>query len=85
MNHIDIVINQTSFNEHLDISTDDIFIDGKPIPANLSGADVKSGKLIFSDSKLYTLFDTKGKAQTHMLEVRFQDPGFRGYAFTFGS
>ena len=65
--------------------TAEIFIDGKPIPANLSGADVKSGKLIFSDSKLYTLFDTKGKAQTHMLEVRFQDPGFRGYAFTFGS
>ena len=29
--YIDIVINQTSFNESLDISVDNIFIDGKPV------------------------------------------------------
>jgi hypothetical protein len=65
--------------------TAEIFIDGKPIASNISGGSVVSGQVTFSESKLYTLVDIKGKSETHMLEIRFKDSGFRGYAFTFGS
>lgn len=62
-----------------------VFIDGQPISNNISGSDVKSGEVTFSDSRLYNLVDTKGKTESHMLELRFSNPGFKGYAFTFGN
>lgn len=62
----------------------EIYIDGKIINPDIAGADVKNGSVIFSSSRLYTLVDIKSKIETHMLEIRFKDPGFRGYAFTFG-
>lgn len=64
--------------------TAEIYIDGKIIDPSIYGDDIKSGSVTFSSSKLYTLVDTKGKIQTHMLEIRFKNPGFKGYAFTFG-
>ncbi len=63
----------------------EIFIDGEPISSTISGSDVNNGEVVFSDSRLYNLVDTKGKTESHMLELRFKNSGFRGYAFTFGN
>lgn len=65
--------------------TAQVFIDGEPISNAIAGGDVKGGEVTFSDSRLYNLVDTKGSTQTHMLELRFSNSGFRGYAFTFGN
>lgn len=62
----------------------EVFIDGKPIDSSIAGPDVKDGKIVFSSSRLYTIVDTKGVTEIHLLELRFKSSGFRGYAFTFG-
>lgn len=62
-----------------------VFVDGEPIGSSLAGNDVINSEVTFSDSRLYNLVDTKGKTESHMLELRFSNSGFRGYAFTFGN
>lgn len=66
-------------------TTATVYIDGEPISATLSGNDVRNSEVTFADSRLYTLVDTKGKIESHMLELRLKTPGFKGYAFTFGN
>ncbi len=64
-------------------SMSEIYLDGKLISAEDAGAEVKDGRVIFLDSKLYNLASFDG-VETHTLEIRIKDAGFRGYAFTFG-
>ena len=60
-----------------------VLIDGKPIPANQSGADVKDGALTISGSRLYSLYSTD-TAQRHRIDIIFAKPGAHAYTFTFG-
>jgi len=57
-------------------------LDGKPIPAQLAGSDVKGGKVEVTRQRLYDLVDMPAVGR-HMLRLDF-DPGVEGYAFTFG-
>jgi thiol-disulfide isomerase/thioredoxin len=63
--------------------TAQVFIDGDIIDNSIAGSDVKNGQVVFSESRLYNLVDSK-KVESHLLELRFEKPGVRGYAFTFG-
>jgi cytochrome c biogenesis protein CcdA/thiol-disulfide isomerase/thioredoxin len=57
-------------------------LDGRPLPARVSGSDVRAGAATVSFQRLYRLVDLP-RVETHTLELRF-DPGLTGYAFTFG-
>jgi Thioredoxin like C-terminal domain len=59
-----------------------VLLDGKPIPTNLAGADVRRGRATIEAERLYRLVDLPAVAQ-HRLTLLF-DPGISGYAFTFG-
>ena len=59
-----------------------VLLDGKPIPAALSGQDVKGSKATITNQRLYRLVDLP-RAERHILTLRFA-PGISGYAFTFG-
>ncbi len=61
-----------------------ILIDGKPADAATAGADVKDGQVILDEERLYHLIDLKGKVETHLLRLEFQNDGIFVYAFTFG-
>jgi thiol-disulfide isomerase/thioredoxin len=63
--------------------TAQVFIDGDIIDSSIAGSDVKNGQVTFSESRLYNLVDSKN-IESHVLELRFEKPGVRGYAFTFG-
>ena len=49
-----------------------IIVDGKPQP-----------QVIVQDSKLYTLFDSEDYSD-HFIEIKINQPGFKGFTFTFG-
>jgi cytochrome c biogenesis protein CcdA/thiol-disulfide isomerase/thioredoxin len=57
-------------------------LDGKPIAASESGADVKNGTATIGRQRLYRLVDLPN-AQAHVLTLHFA-PGINGYSFTFG-
>jgi len=57
-------------------------LDGHPIPADLSGADVDDGVVTVRRQRLYSLVKLRS-IQEHVLTLRL-DPGVSGYAFTFG-
>ncbi|CAN5407114.1 cytochrome c biogenesis protein DipZ [soil metagenome] len=57
-------------------------LDGKPIPANLAGEDVKNSTAKISAQRLYRLVELP-EAGEHTLSLKFA-PGISGYAFTFG-
>ena len=57
-------------------------LDGKPIAASESGADVKKGTATVGRQRLYRLVDLPN-AQAHILTLKFA-PGINGYSFTFG-
>jgi cytochrome c biogenesis protein CcdA/thiol-disulfide isomerase/thioredoxin len=59
-----------------------VLLDGRPIPTNLAGADVRRGRATIEAERLYRLVDLPAVAQ-HRLTLLF-DPGISGYAFTFG-
>lgn len=59
-----------------------VLLDGKPIPASLSGADVRHSTATISFQRLYRLVDLPS-VQHHVLTVELE-PGVTGYAFTFG-
>ncbi len=57
-------------------------LDGKPIPAGESGADVRSAVATIGRQRLYRLVDLPS-AQAHVLTLHFA-PGITAYSFTFG-
>ncbi len=59
-----------------------VLLDGRPIPARLSGQDVRAGAATIDQQRLYRLVNLP-RVQRHTLELRFS-PGISGYAFTFG-
>jgi cytochrome c biogenesis protein CcdA/thiol-disulfide isomerase/thioredoxin len=76
-------------NVYLVLSSEDerpmqvqVMLDGHPIPASESGADVHDGIVTVRRQRLYSLVSLPGD-QSHELELRFQD-GVVAYDFTFG-
>jgi cytochrome c biogenesis protein CcdA/thiol-disulfide isomerase/thioredoxin len=59
-----------------------VLLDGRPISATDSGADVHGGVVTVHGERLYTLVSLPRDEQ-HRLSLRFA-PGVTGYAFTFG-
>ena len=59
-----------------------VLLDGHPISAADSGADVHGGVAMVRRQRLYWLVSLRGD-QRHQLSLRFAD-GVTGYAFTFG-
>jgi cytochrome c biogenesis protein CcdA/thiol-disulfide isomerase/thioredoxin len=59
-----------------------VLLDGRPIPAADSGADVHDGVVTVRRQRLYTLVSLP-RNERHRLSLRFA-PGVTGYAFTFG-
>jgi cytochrome c biogenesis protein CcdA/thiol-disulfide isomerase/thioredoxin len=59
-----------------------VLLDGGPIPASLSGADVRGAALTVSFQRLYRLVELPS-VQHHVLTLELE-PGITGYAFTFG-
>ena len=59
-----------------------VLLDGKPIPAKLSGADVHDATVTIRGQRLYSLVKLPALGD-HVLTLRFA-PGISGYAFTFG-
>jgi cytochrome c biogenesis protein CcdA/thiol-disulfide isomerase/thioredoxin len=59
-----------------------VFLDGKPIPADLAGSDVKGGSVEVTGQRLYNLVDMPSVAH-HVLTLE-PEAGVMGYAFTFG-
>ncbi|MCB0860318.1 MAG: cytochrome c biogenesis protein DipZ [Solirubrobacterales bacterium] len=57
-------------------------LDGKPIPANMAGSDVKDGSVEVTNQRLYSLAALPNVSR-HVMKLDF-DPGVQGYAFTFG-
>jgi cytochrome c biogenesis protein CcdA/thiol-disulfide isomerase/thioredoxin len=57
-------------------------LDGRPVPADLAGADVHGGGLEVRGQRLYRLVSLRAEAQ-HRLTVRLP-PGVSAYSFTFG-
>ena len=60
-----------------------ILIDGKPIPPQWEGADVKNGILTITGSRLYSLYSNSIVGQ-HRIDIIFNTPGAQAYTFTFG-
>lgn len=61
-----------------------VLLDGQPVPANLSGVDVKNGQIQIDLPRLYNLVDLKTGPSDHYLELDFETDGIRLFAFTFG-
>jgi cytochrome c biogenesis protein CcdA/thiol-disulfide isomerase/thioredoxin len=59
-----------------------VLLDGRPIAAAQSGADVHGGVVIVKGQRLYSLVSLP-RGESHHLGLRFA-PGVTGYAFTFG-
>lgn len=59
-----------------------VLLDGRPIPARLSGADVHDSGVTVSFQRLYRLVELPS-VQHHVLTLELQN-GITGYAFTFG-
>jgi cytochrome c biogenesis protein CcdA/thiol-disulfide isomerase/thioredoxin len=59
-----------------------VLLDGRPIPASLSGADVHDSTATISFQRLYRLVELPN-VQRHVLTLELE-PGITGYAFTFG-
>jgi len=57
-------------------------LDGRPISADVAGADVDDGVVTVRRQRLYSLVKLRS-IQEHVLTLRL-DPGVSGYAFTFG-
>jgi cytochrome c biogenesis protein CcdA/thiol-disulfide isomerase/thioredoxin len=60
-----------------------ILIDGKPIPPQWQGADVKNGILTITGSRLYSLYSNSLLGR-HRIDIIFNNPGAQAYTFTFG-
>lgn len=60
-----------------------VFLDEHPIIQELSGADVRDGKVLVDGERLYELFDGRGTTGEHLLRLEFETGGTAVYAFTF--
>ena len=57
--------------------------DGKEIPEEVRGQDVSpDGTVKISEPRLYNLIDSQEEG--HEIIIRFQNPGFEIFTFTFG-
>ncbi len=61
-----------------------VFLDGKPVSAELSGKDVIDGKVSVTEPRLYELVDLGNLPQDHVIELIFDSAGTKVFAFTFG-
>ena len=60
-----------------------VYIDGKLIPENQSGVDIKNGIVTVNSDRLYGLVNLN-EIENHTLRLEFQDEGVEVFAFTFG-
>lgn len=60
-----------------------VLIDGKPTGIS-AGKDLHEGKVLIDTDALYHLISHPGGAEEHVIEIVFDDPGVRAFAFTFG-
>ncbi len=60
----------------------EVLLDGRPIKAEIAGADVRKGVVTVRRQRLYSLVKLPS-IQEHVLTLRV-DRGVSGYAFTFG-
>lgn len=60
----------------------EVLLDGEPISDQVAGEDVKDGRVLVAEQRLYRLVDS-GQAEDHVLTLKFPR-GVSGYAFTFG-
>lgn len=62
-----------------------VLLDGKPLPAADTGADVAAdGTGTVNEHRLYQLIRQRGTIGPHRFEIEFLDAGVQAYAFTFG-
>ena len=63
-----------------------VYLDGKPLSPSMYGADLsKSGMVNVQSAKLYNLVTLPSTdTRSHLLEIRFKNPGVSAYTFTFG-
>jgi thiol-disulfide isomerase/thioredoxin len=59
-----------------------VLLDGKPIPAEMAGEDVRDGAVTVSGQRLYSLVEMPSVGH-HLLTLE-PETGVEGYAFTFG-
>jgi cytochrome c biogenesis protein CcdA/thiol-disulfide isomerase/thioredoxin len=59
-----------------------VSLDGRPVPDELAGCDVRDGSVLVDRQRLYRLVELP-RAERHLLTLEF-DQGVSGYAFTFG-
>lgn len=60
-----------------------VYLDGRPVPPDLSGADLVNSEVTVDADRLYHLIKLPKRGE-HLLELEFPDGGVRLYAFTFG-
>jgi thiol-disulfide isomerase/thioredoxin len=61
----------------------EVLQDGKPVGI-AAGQDVKNGKVMIKESRLYDLINNPDSAGEHTLELIIDSPGLQAYTFTFG-
>ena len=63
----------------------EILVDGKPLPLEYSGKDVKTGGNVLSVSEpnLYNIINNE-ESSSHVLELKIKGKGFQIFTFTFG-
>ena len=59
-----------------------VLLDGRPLPDELAGSDVRGGTVLVGRQRLYRLVELP-KAERHLLTLELA-PRVAGYAFTFG-
>ncbi len=60
-----------------------VLIDGKPIPDQWAGADVKNSTFTITEPRLYGLYSNSVLGR-HRIDIIFDKAGARAYTFTFG-
>jgi cytochrome c biogenesis protein CcdA/thiol-disulfide isomerase/thioredoxin len=60
-----------------------VLIDGKEMPIEALGEDVKDGSVTVDTDRLYSLANISGPLAEHTIRLEFED-GIEAYAFTFG-
>ncbi|PIR73905.1 MAG: thiol-disulfide isomerase [Candidatus Magasanikbacteria bacterium CG10_big_fil_rev_8_21_14_0_10_47_10] len=60
-----------------------ILVDGKSLSVYNAGVDTSQSRVTFDDEALYRLIEGE-EYGTHVLEIIFDNPGVRAFAFTFG-
>lgn len=60
-----------------------VTLNGKQIPKNLAGSDIKNCVLTVNSDRLYEIYNSE-KVSTGILNFKFGDTGTRAFTFTFG-